>query len=189
MSDENAIKFFPTPAKFRKWLESNHPKATVLWVGYYKKASGKPSITWPESVDQALCFGWIDGVRKTIDDESYKIRFSPRKAKSIWSNVNIKRVEELSALGLMQPAGVKAFEARLENKSGIYSYEQRSTELPPELDEILRKNRAAWEFFHAQPPSYRKNIFWWIVGAKREETRAIRLAKLIEMSQKGQRLI
>jgi uncharacterized protein YdeI (YjbR/CyaY-like superfamily) len=189
MSETDPIKFFPTPAKFRKWLEANHAKATVLWVGFYKKDSGKPSITWPESVDQALCFGWIDGVRKSIDEESYKIRFSPRKPKSNWSGVNIKRARELVELGLLHPAGIKAFEARAEYRSGVYSCEQRSTELPPELDAILKKNRKAWDFFRAQSPSYRRTIFWWIVSGKQDATRAKRLARLIELSASGKRLL
>ena len=189
MDKEDPIKFFPTQAKFRKWLETNHAKANVLWVGYYKKDSGKPSITWPQSVDEALCFGWIDGVRKNIDAESYKIRFSPRKDKSNWSSINIKRVTELTELGLMHPSGITAFEARSEYRSGIYSYENRPTELPQELSAVLKKNKKAWDFFSAQSPSYRKMICWWIVSAKRDETRLKRLAQLIEISAQGKRLL
>jgi uncharacterized protein YdeI (YjbR/CyaY-like superfamily) len=178
--------FFKTPAAFRKWLEAHHASAAELWVGFYKKGSGKPGISWPEAVDEALCFGWIDGIRKSIDEESYKIRFTPRKPRSIWSAVNIKRAKELDAQGLMQPAGLKAFDARQENRSGIYSYEQRTAELPGDYDKRLKKNAAAWKFFHGQTSSYRKAANWWVVSAKKEETRLKRLDKLIEHSAQGQ---
>jgi uncharacterized protein YdeI (YjbR/CyaY-like superfamily) len=181
-------KFFRTSADFRRWLEENHATATELWVGFYKRDSGKPSITWPESVDQALCFGWIDGIRKRVDKISYKIRFTPRRRSSIWSAINIKRAEELARQKRMRPAGLKAFAARIENKSGIYSYEQRTTELAEPYATHLKKNKAAWNFFGMQPPSYRKMIGWWIVSAKKEETRMARLAKLISESAKGKRL-
>jgi uncharacterized protein YdeI (YjbR/CyaY-like superfamily) len=170
------------------WLEENHATATELWVGFYKRDSGKPSITWPESVDQALCFGWIDGIRKRVDKITYKIRFTPRRRSSIWSAINIKRAEELARQKRMRPAGLKAFAARIENKSGIYSYEQRTTELAEPYATHLKKNKAAWNFFTMQPPSYRKMIGWWIVSAKKEETRIARLAKLIRESAKGKRL-
>jgi uncharacterized protein YdeI (YjbR/CyaY-like superfamily) len=182
------IKFFKTPGDFRKWLERHHADTQELWVGYYKKDSGKQSITWPESVDQALCFGWIDGIRRSVDEISYTSRFTPRKTKSTWSVVNIKRVEELIAQGLMQPAGLKAFEARTENRSGIYAYEQRSDKLAAPYEKRLRQNRAAWDFFQAQTPSYRKLASWWVVSAKREETRLKRLEKLIEDSAHGRTL-
>ncbi len=182
------IKFFKTPGDFRRWLEKNHASATELVVGYYKKDSGRPSITWPESVDQALCFGWIDGIRRRVDEVSYSIRFTPRRTGSIWSAVNIKRVKELNLTALMQPAGLKAFAARKENKSGIYAYEQRSAELPEPYDKKLKENKAAWKFFYAQPASYRKRAFWWVVSAKREETRLKRLEKLINESAAGRRL-
>jgi len=181
-------KFFKSPSAFRKWLEANHSSAKELWVGFYKKDSGKPSITWPESVDEALCFGWIDGLRKKIDNQSYMIRFSPRKSTSIWSAVNIGHAQRLIKEGLMQPVGLKAFEARKENRSGIYSYEQRSPELEDKYARKLKRNKAAWEFFQSQPPSYRKTINWWIVSAKQEETRIKRLDRLIETSAKGRRL-
>lgn len=164
-------KFFKTPADFRKWLAAHNSSAIEQWVGFYKKDSGKPSITWPESVDEALCFGWIDGLRKSIDDKSYMIRFTPRKSRSIWSAVNIKRAHELVEQGLMDPAGLKAFQAREENRSGIYSYEQRSPELPAEYGKKLKQNPRAWKFFQSQPPSYRKAANWWVVSAKKEETR------------------
>src|SRR6266571_5214898 len=175
-------KFFSTPTAFRKWLAVNHDKSRELWVGFYKKNSGKPSITWPESVDEALCFGWIDGIRKTIDDESYKIRFSPRKPGSVWSAVNIRNIERLIKEKRMTPAGLKAYEARKEYRSGIYSYEQRPAELVEPYASKFKRNKAAWKFFQAQPPSYRKMMNWFIVSAKLEETRLKRLDKLIEVS-------
>lgn len=184
-----APKFFKTPSAFRKWLAANHSKAKELFVGFYKKDSGKPSLTWPESVDEALCFGWIDGVRKTIDDESYMIRFSPRKPESIWSAVNIRNVKRLTAEKRMQPAGLKVFAARKENRSGIYAYEQRPAELVEPYTSQFKKNKAAWKFFQAQPPYYRKTLTWWIVSAKQEKTRLDRLAKLIDASARGQRLL
>jgi uncharacterized protein YdeI (YjbR/CyaY-like superfamily) len=182
------ITFFKTPSDFRKWFETHHASETELWVGFYKKDSGKASITWPQSVDEALCFGWIDGIRKNIDEVSYKIRFTPRKLRSTWSAVNIKRVGELIEQGLMQESGLKAFGARQENRSGIYSYEQRSPELPDQYAKMLKKNAAAWKFFQAQPPSYRKAANWWVVSAKKEETRVKRLNELIQHSANGRRL-
>ncbi|MEP6569540.1 MAG: YdeI/OmpD-associated family protein [Acidobacteriota bacterium] len=179
------LKFFKSPADFRKWLAANHDSETELWVGFYKKDSGKRSITWPQSVDEALCFGWIDGIRKSIDDLSYKIRFTPRKPRSTWSAVNIKRVGELSEQSLMQPAGLKAFAAREENRSGIYSYEQRSAELPEQYAKKLKENPAAWKFFEAQPASYRQAANWWVLSAKQEETKTRRLDKLIDDSAQG----
>ena len=187
-ASEQKPTFFKTPVDFRKWLGKYHDRETELWVGFYKKDSGKPSITWPESVDEALCYGWIDGVRKSVDATSYKIRFTPRRARSIWSAVNIKRVAELTREGRMQPTGDKAFAARLENKSGIYAYEQRRPELPEEYAKELRKNKAAAKFFELQPPSYRKLAMWWIVSAKLEETRLKRLQKLIAASAESRRI-
>jgi uncharacterized protein YdeI (YjbR/CyaY-like superfamily) len=179
--------FFATPKDFRRWLDEHHADETELWVGYYKKGSGRPSITWPESVDEALCFGWIDGVRKSVDEESYAIRFTPRRARSTWSAVNIKRVQELIDLGRMRPAGLEAFEERAEERSGIYAYEQREkAELGEEFEGLFRANGAAWVFFQAQPAGYRKAATWWVVSAKREETRRRRLATLIEDSAQGQ---
>jgi uncharacterized protein YdeI (YjbR/CyaY-like superfamily) len=180
--------FFCTPAEFRKWLMKNHATKDVLLVGFYKKDSGKASITWPESVDQALCFGWIDGVRKRIDETSYTIRFTPRRSSSIWSNININRVQALIAEGQMQPAGLKAFEARRQSKSGIYAYEQRTVELPEPYNQLLRKNKAAASFFESQPPGYRKLMSWWIASARKEETRLKRFEKLIAYSIEGKRL-
>jgi uncharacterized protein YdeI (YjbR/CyaY-like superfamily) len=182
------ITYFRTPADFRKWLEKRHATEQELLVGFYKKDSGKPSITWPESVKEALCFGWIDGIRRSVDEESYSIRFTPRKRTSIWSAVNIKYAGELIEQGLMQPAGLAAFEARREYKSGIYSYEQRTADLPEPYLGQLKKHKAAWEFFESQPAGYRKQMSWWVVCAKQEETRLKRLQKLIAESAAGRRL-
>lgn len=181
-------RFFKTPAAFRKWLAANHAKSKELWVGFYKKDSGRPSITWPESVDEALCFGWIDGVRKRLDDQSYVIRFSPRKPNSIWSAVNIRNVERLITEDRMRPVGMKAYEARKEFRSGIYAYEQRSPELIEPYATTFKRSKAAWKFFSAQPPGYRKQMNWWIVSAKREETRLQRLGRLIAASQNRERI-
>jgi len=181
--------FFAEPADLRAWLEENHERAAELWVGFHKKATGRPSITWLEAVDEALCFGWIDGLRRSLGDESYMIRFTPRKARSTWSTVNIARAKELVAEGRMRPAGLAAFEARSDDRSAIYSYEQRhAAKLAPEEEREFRANERAWEFFHAQPPSYRRPALWWVVSAKREETRARRLRTLIEDSANGRRL-
>ena len=182
------VKFFKSPADFRRWLESHHATTQELWVGYYKKDSGRPSLTWPESVDEALCFGWIDGIRKSVDDTSYTIRFTPRRPRSIWSAVNINRVRELTGQGRMRPAGQKAFEARTENRSGIYAYEQRQPELIEPYREKLRQNKGAWEFFEAQTASYRKAASWWVLSAKKEETRLKRFEKLIKDSAQGRTL-
>jgi uncharacterized protein YdeI (YjbR/CyaY-like superfamily) len=181
--------FFPTPADLRAWLEQNHEQETELLVGFYRKASGRPSITWPESVDEALCFGWIDGVRRGIDDESYTIRFTPRKPTSNWSSVNINRVGSLTEERRMRPAGRAAFERRSEARSGIYSYEQRKTaKLEPDQERQFRENEGAWSFFQSQPPGYRRTATHWVVTAKRDETRKKRLATLIDDSANGRRL-
>ena len=182
-------QFFETTAAFRAWLEANASAASELLVGYHKVASGRPSMSWSESVDEALCFGWIDGVRKRIDDTTYCIRFTPRKANSIWSAVNIGKVEQLRAQGRMTPAGESAFAGRTEAKSVIYAYEQESTaELSPDEVRAFMQNKQAWRYFEATPPSYKKVILHWITTAKRTETRASRLAKLVEACAAGQRL-
>jgi len=179
-------RFFATPAKFRAWLEKHHATDRELLVGFYKKRSGKPSITWPESVDEALCFGWIDGVRRSIDDERYTIRFSPRTSRSTWSVVNIKRGKELIEFGRMTPAGLAAFEARADERSAIYSYEQRrSAKFGEDLERRFRANRKAWEHFQARSPSYRRAAMHWVTSAKKPETRERRLAALIEESARG----
>ncbi|MBY0492172.1 MAG: YdeI/OmpD-associated family protein [Gemmatimonadaceae bacterium] len=183
-----APTFFSAPAQFRAWLAAHHATASELLVGFHKAGTGTPSMTWTESVREALCFGWIDGVRKRIDDTAYTIRFTPRKPTSIWSAVNVKHVEELIAAGLMQPAGLKAFERMRENKVGVYSFEQRTVELPEPYASTFRKAKQAWAWFEASAPSYRKAAVWWVVSAKREETREKRLATLIECSRNGERL-
>ena len=181
--------FFATPARFRQWLSKNHDRANVLWVGYYRKDSGRPSITWPESVDEALCFGWIDGIRKKVDHESYKVRFTPRRPKSIWSAVNIARVAILSAEGRMAPAGTAAFARRQENNSRKYSFENRKSAKLSDADEReFRRDRTAWEFFRVQPPGYRRLAAWWIISAKRPETRRARLQRLITASHSRRRI-
>jgi uncharacterized protein YdeI (YjbR/CyaY-like superfamily) len=177
--------FFATPVDWRHWLEKHHDRQKEVLVGFYKKDSGKPSITWPESVDVALCFGWIDGVRRSIDDISYTIRFTPRRPRSIWSRVNSKRVAELIDLGLMHPSGMKAFEARDDRRSGIYAFERQHVEFDRKQEAQFRTNKAAWKFFQTQPPWYRRTSANWVVSAKREETRNKRLAILIADSENG----
>jgi uncharacterized protein YdeI (YjbR/CyaY-like superfamily) len=179
--------FYATPAEWRAWLERHHADAREHWVGFHRRATGRPSMTWAESVDQALCFGWIDGVRKRVDDERYMIRFTPRTPSSRWSRVNVSRVAELREAGLMHPAGVRAFEARTE--AGTYSYEQReAAAFDPERERRLRANAAAAAFFDAQPPGYRRTATHWVMSAKREETRDRRLAQLIADSAAGRRI-
>ena len=176
--------FFPTPSDFRAWLEAHHGKFQELFVGFHKKSSGKPSITWPESVQVALCFGWIDGVRKSLDETSYMIRFTPRKPASTWSSINIKFVQELTKKGLMHPAGLKTFAARRAKKSGIYSYEQRkNAKFSREQAKHFRANKTAWEFFRSQAPWYQTVTTWWVISAKKEETKRKRLSLLIEHSR------
>ena len=178
--------FFATPDDFRAWLQEHHETESELLVGFHKKGSGRPSITWPQSVDQALCFGWIDGVRRRIDDDSYSIRFTPRKARSTWSAFNVKRVGELTAEGLMRPAGLAAFERRSDDRTAIYSYEQRKTAtLEPEQEQRFKANKKAWEWFQAQPPSYRRTATYWVISAKKAETRQRRLERLIADSAAG----
>ncbi len=181
--------FFESPGELRAWFEKHYATERELWVGFYKKGSGLPSITWPEAVDQALCFGWIDGIRKSIDDTSYVNRFTPRKASSTWSARNIARVKELSREGLMHPAGIKAFEARSDERSAVYSYEQRhAAQFDPAHEREFRRHKKAWEFFQSQPPSYQRAATWWVISAKKEETIAKRLAELIDESERGRRV-
>jgi uncharacterized protein YdeI (YjbR/CyaY-like superfamily) len=182
--------FFAKAADFRAWLEKNHDKVPELLVGFYKKGSGKPSITWPESVDEALCFGWIDGVRRRIDEESYSIRFTPRRARSIWSNVNTKRFADLAKGGRVHASGHEAFKLRDPKRSGIYSFEQRNKAqaLGAPYEAKLRANRKAWAFFRAQPPGYQRIGSLFVMSAKKEETRLRRLAVLIEESAAGRRI-
>jgi uncharacterized protein YdeI (YjbR/CyaY-like superfamily) len=177
-------KFFSSLSAWQAWLEEYHEKREELWVGFHKVGSGKPSITWPEAVDGALCFGWIDGVRKSLGETSYVIRFTRRRPKSIWSAINIKRVTELTKLGLMRPKGVEAFERRTANRSEIYAYEQRKgAKLGASYETQFRANKRAWNFFQARPPWYRRTAIWWVISAKKEETRWHRLAQLIDDCQ------
>lgn len=180
--------YFTTPARFHNWLKKNHATATELLVGFYKVNSGKPSITYQEALDEALCFGWIDGIRKSVDEERYTIRFTPRKPTSNWSNVNIKRMKELIAAGRVQPAGLAAFEARQAAKSGVYTYENRPQQLSAEYEKKFCANKKAWEFFQSQAPYYQRTACGWVMTAKKEETRLRRLATLIEDSAQGRRL-
>jgi uncharacterized protein YdeI (YjbR/CyaY-like superfamily) len=187
--NETAPRFFARPADFRRWLAAHHGKESALRVGFHKLGSGRPSLTWPESVDEALCFGWIDGVRKRIDDVSYTIRFTPRKPTSIWSAINIRRMAELIAEGRVEPSGLAAFEKRSEKKSAIYSYEQReAAAFDANFERRFRARKSAWTFFQAQPPGYRQLATYWVMTAKREETREKRLEKLIESSEAGKRI-
>ena len=180
--------FFPDPAHFRKWLEENHLSESELLIGYYKVHTKKPSMSWSDSVDEALCFGWIDGIRKSIDDESYCIRFTPRNPKSNWSAVNIRKVEELKRLGKMTPAGLVAYEKRQDLRSEIYSYENRPEKMDSILEIRFREQTDAWEYFLMQSPSYQKTIIFWVMSAKRETTRIARLDRLIDACKAGERI-
>ena len=179
--------FFPTEADFRRWLEANHQSAPELIVAFWKKSRGKPSIDWAQARDQALCFGWIDGIRKSLGDDAYTIRFTPRRKGSIWSKVNVERYEALKAAGLMTPAGTRAYDEN-KHKSGVYAYENAQKELTPEEEQRFRGNRAAWADWEQRPPSYRRSALYWITSAKKPETRARRLAELIAVSAEGRRL-
>ncbi|RZU02145.1 YdeI/OmpD-associated family protein [Rivibacter subsaxonicus] len=182
-------RFFATAAAFRAWLARNAGSATELVVGFHKVGSGQPSMSWPESVDEALCVGWIDGVRKRIDEQRYQIRFTPRKPGSTWSAINIARVAALEAEGRMQAAGLAAFARRVEHKSRTYAYEQaESATLAPAEQKLFQADRAAWTFFERQPPSYRHKLLWWVTSAKQAATRQSRLQRLIEASKRGERI-
>ncbi len=183
------VVFFSDQFDFRKWLEKNHQTERELIVGFYKKSTGKPTMTWSESVDQALCFGWIDGIRRKLDDESYCIRFTPRNPSSTWSALNVKKATELIKKGLMQSAGLSLFTNRKEERTAIYSYENKPEALPADMEEKFRENKAAWDFFSTQPPSYKRTIYFWILSAKRKETQLFRLEKIIEESRLNKRLI
>jgi uncharacterized protein YdeI (YjbR/CyaY-like superfamily) len=181
--------FFSSPQEFYAWLEEHHETEAEVYVGYWKKHTGKPSLTWSQAVDQALCFGWIDGRLNRIDDESHMQRFTPRKPNSNWSKVNIAKVAKLAEAGQMRPAGVAAFERRRDDRSGVYSFERgEDPKLPPEMDERFRASAEAWEFFQAQPPSYRRTAIHLVMSAKRPETREKRLDTLIEDSAAGLRI-
>ena len=180
--------FFTNQFAFREWLVQNHDKEKELLVGYYNVGSGKQNMTWSQSVDEALCFGWIDGIRRSVDKESYCIRFTPRRAGSIWSEVNIRKIENLTRQGLMHPAGIESFNKRKFHKSGIYSYENQPVRLSAELERQFKENKKAWEVFNSQSPSYRKTVCRWIMDAKQGTTRHRRLAKVIKAGGEGRKL-
>jgi uncharacterized protein YdeI (YjbR/CyaY-like superfamily) len=180
--------FFRSPEELRAWFAKHAKTARELWVGFHRVATGRPTITWSDAVDEALCVGWIDGIRKRLDDTRYANRFTPRNPRSAWSAINIAKVQALIREGRMQPAGLAAFEARRPERSGIYSYEQRPADLVEPYRGIFAKEKAAWAFYQSQPPGYRKLTTWWIVSAGKEETRLKRLQKLIEDSKAGRRL-
>ncbi|HEV2873725.1 MAG TPA: YdeI/OmpD-associated family protein [Thermoleophilaceae bacterium] len=178
--------FFNSPEEFYAWLEEHHETEDEVYVGMYKKHTGRRAMSWSEAVDQALCFGWIDGRANAIDGDRYMQRFTPRRPGSNWSRINIAKVAKLTEAGLMRPAGVRAFEARTDDRTGVYSFEQRDeAKLSAEYEQRLRANAAAWEYWEARPPGYRKTATWWVVSAKREETRERRLGQLIEDSANG----
>ncbi len=179
--------FFETEAEFRRWLEANHETAPELLVGFWKKGSGKPSIDWPQARDQALCFGWIDGIRKSLGDDAYTIRFTPRRKGSIWSKVNVERYHALSAAGHMRPAGVRAYEEN-KHKSGVYSYENPLASLTDDEEGLFRASARAWADWERRPAGYRRSALGWITSAKKPETRAKRLSELIDVSAEGRRL-
>jgi len=181
-------RYFSGPTAFRKWLEKNHDKKSELLVGLHKKNSGKKTLTYAEALDEALCFGWIDGVRKNFDEISYTIRFTPRKAKSIWSRINVNHVARLKKEGRMMPSGLSAFAKKEDKRTGIYSFENAPREFPSNFLKTFRANKKAWEFFSAQPPGYRRLGVFWVVSAKREETQLRRLEHLIKISAKSERL-
>jgi uncharacterized protein YdeI (YjbR/CyaY-like superfamily) len=184
--DEMNPIFFASPTEFVSWLEAHHGEESELWVGYHKKATGRPSMTWPEAVDAALCFGWIDGIRKSVDAERYKNRFTPRRKGSNWSAVNVKRVQELIAQGQVRPAGMAAWKAAIESKTAFYSYEQRhDAELGEEFAAQFQANVAAWEYFQSRAPWYRNAAIGWVIGAKKDETKRRRLQTLITDSAAG----
>jgi len=177
--------FFAKQSDFRKWLKKNHKKETELVVGFYKVVSGKPSLTWSQSVDEALCFGWIDGVRKSINKDSYQIRFTQRKPTSIWSAINIKKVAELTKQGQMQPAGLASFEKRTEQKSKIYTYETEEAKFTQTFEKHFKANKKAWSYFQSLAPSYKKLSTHWVMRAKQDATKTKRLSELIRDSEKG----
>jgi uncharacterized protein YdeI (YjbR/CyaY-like superfamily) len=179
------IIFFQNQQEFRNWLEENHQTKTELLVGFYKVNSGKPSMTWSQSVDVALCFGWIDGITRSMDKDSYQIRFTPRKKNSIWSAVNIKKVEQLTEQGLMQAAGLESFQNRSENKSKIYAFENEEVKFSPEFEAQFKANPPAWDYFQSLAASYRKTSSHWVMSAKQDATRLKRLNELISDSAKG----
>ena len=180
-------KFFSAPEKFHDWLQQHHDTEDELLIGFHKKASGKKSLTYQEALDEALCFGWIDGVRRALNETSYTIRFTPRKPKSIWSLVNVRHVERLTKEQRMQPAGIEAFARRDPKRTGIYAFENRPKKLSPEFEKQFRQHKRAWEFFEAQPPSFKRTVIFWIMSARKEETQLRRLNQTIDNSAKGVR--
>ncbi|HLP18101.1 MAG TPA: YdeI/OmpD-associated family protein [Bacteroidota bacterium] len=186
--ENNKPVFFKSASALRAWLMKHHETASELIVGFYKVGSGKPSLTWSESVDEALCFGWIDGIRRTIDTISYTIRFTPRKPTSTWSAINIKKIEDLTARQLMMPAGIAAYERRQDNKSRIYSYENKPERLDGPLEKLFKANKKAWTFFTSMTPSYQKTAFYWVMSAKQEQTKRRRLEQLIADSAAGEKV-
>ncbi len=185
MEPADAVVFFEDGEAFRAWLAQHHDSATELWVGFHKKASGSAGIVWAQAVDEALCYGWIDGLTRRIDDRSYKIRFTPRQARSTWSVVNLTRVPELIAEGRMREAGLQAYERRTDARSAIYAYEQDEVAFDPAMREVFQANAPAWAFFESAPAGYRRAATWWVISAKREETRQRRLRTLIDDSAQG----
>ncbi len=180
--------YYKEPVELRVWLRANFDKVSEQWIGFYKVGAKEKGITYSQALDEALCFGWIDGLRKRVDEERFKIRFTPRKPRSIWSAVNIKRVGELSDMGLVQPAGLRAFEARAPERSNLYSFEQPDISLGDVFEAEFRRNSGAWDFFQQQAPSYKKTAIWWVISAKREDTKKKRLSTLIDDSAYGRRL-
>jgi len=180
--------YFESALAFRQWLEAHHASAAELLVGYHKRHTGRPTLTWPESVDEALCFGWIDGIRRSVDAERYTIRFTPRRPHSVWSLVNVARVAVLTQEGRMRPAGLRVSELRRADRTGVASFERPLQLLAPEEVRQFKRNKPAWTFWESQPPGYRKTATHWVVSAKRPETRAKRLGVLIDDSGAGQRI-
>ncbi len=182
------IKFFKTQKSFRKWLEINHTKKTELWVGYYKKSSGKKSITYKQALEEVLCFGWIDGIARGIDEEKYSQRYTPRRKGSVWSTINIKKAEELIKNKKMHPFGLHVYKNRDIKKTGLYSNEQKEIKFPAGFLKQLKSNKTAWKFFSNMPPGYKKTATWWVISPKQDETKKRRLNVLIRDSEVGRKI-
>jgi uncharacterized protein YdeI (YjbR/CyaY-like superfamily) len=187
MAEPDAV-FFKSAAEFRKWLAKNHAKVPVLWIAFWKAASGRKGLTYNEAVEESLCYGWIDGLKHKRDADSYQLRFTPRKPRSIWSAINLKKMEALAKAGRLAKPGIAVFEARDPSRAGLYSTENRHVVLSPEFEKRFRSKKAAWKFFEAQPPGYRRIMAFWVMSAKQEVTRERRLARLIEDSARNVRL-
>jgi uncharacterized protein YdeI (YjbR/CyaY-like superfamily) len=188
MPEPNNIKFFKSEEVLRKWFEKNHAKAADLWIGYYKRASGKKGVVYKQALDIALCFGWIDGIVKGIDEHQYCQRYTPRRKGSIWSAINIKKIDELIKKGLVAPAGLKAYNGRDKAKTNLYSFEQKNLKFPPALEKKFKRNKKAWENFNFMIASYKRPATWWVISAKQEETRQRRLDELIRDSEAGRKI-